>query len=184
MADYKDLARLAATISPANADAFDWTDVIAYLSDVWLDDYARSIKGSEIVEVSTAGFFYLFDFSAQRLIAAWGISRGRHGEDRDRKRMEGHPKNPSPLYVRGHAISHRMGGPTDINLVPQLGAINGSAFRQLENRAVKTPHSLYFTYWSYRGAAPVRGHPGQTPTAVDQGLLVPGAAPDVRHHGN
>jgi len=78
------------------------------------------------------------------------------------------------LYHRGHAIPHTLGGATDINLVPQLGAVNVGAFRALERAAVATPGALYFTYWSYRGSRlrTARGHdePGQVPTAVEQGL--------------
>ena len=74
------------------------------------------------------------------------------------------------LYHRGHAIPHTLGGPTDINLVPQLGRINVGQFRTLEKRAVATPGSLYFTYWSYaRTRAAGRSSASQTPVAVDQG---------------
>ncbi len=94
--------------------------------------------------------------------------------------MAGHPLSAGPLYHRGHAIPHTLGGGTDINLVSQLGRINIGPFRPLEKKAVATPGSFYFTYWTYRNAV---GH-GQTPTGVDQGLLIAGQAPDVRHHGN
>jgi hypothetical protein len=83
-----------------------------------------------------------------------------------------------PHYHRGHAIPHTLGGPTDINLVPQLGKVNIGPFRPLERRAVATVGSFYFTYWKYRSNS------SQTPSGVDQGLFVPGASPDVRHHGN
>jgi hypothetical protein len=123
--------------------------------------------------------------SAERLIAAWGISRGRHAGARDASRMAGHPLSAGPLYHRGHAIPHTLGGPTDINLVPQLGRINIGPFRPLEKMAVATPGSFYFTYWTYLGSPPTRtSSPGQTPTGVDQGLLIPGQWPLITHHGN
>jgi hypothetical protein len=92
--------------------------------------------------------------------------------------MAGHPLSAGPHYHRGHAIPHTLGGPTDINLVPQSGSVNVGAFRVLERRAVKTPGSLYFTYWTYRS------RDAQTPVSVDQGLLVPGEPPEIRHHSN
>jgi hypothetical protein len=100
--------------------------------------------------------------------------------------MAGHPNSAGPLYHRGHAIDHTLlGGPTDINLVPQLGRINVGPFRPLEKKAVAAPGSFYFTYWTYFASAPARGgSSGQTPTGVDQGLLIVGQSPLIRHHGN
>ena len=154
----------------------------AYLCGVWIDNYSMS-RRAEIVQVSLDGFAYLFDYSAERLIAAWGISEGRHGAERDASRMKGHPLHDSAHYDRGHAIPHRLGGPTDINLVPQLARINRGAFRPLEIAAVATPGALYFTYWIYaRGTDSSKGN--QTPVGVDQGLLVPGEKPRVSRHVN
>ncbi len=153
-------------------------EVLPYLADVWLDDYASSSPGGNVVQVTLDGFSYLFDVVPDRLVAAGGIGRGRHGGDRDATRMAGHPLSAGPLYHRGHAIPHTLGGPTDINLVAQLGAVNIGPFRPLERRAVATPGSLYFTYWIYGPSA------GQTPIGVEQGLLVPGCREDIRRHRN
>ena len=184
MAQYPRLAGLMPTAGQRSEDAFR-NKVTPYLVDVWLDDYSRTAPTADVVETSASGFSYLFDTALERLIAAWGLSQGRHGEARDASRMAGHPLSAGPLYHRGHAIPHTLGGPTDINLVPQLGKINIGPFRPLEKKAVATPGSFYFTYWSYRGAAPARdGRPGQTPTGVDQGLLVPGQPPQITRHGN
>jgi hypothetical protein len=109
--------------------------------------------------------------------AAWGISRGRFGGNRDAPRMKQFPLSAGAKYHRGHAIPHRLGGPLDINLVPQLGAINIGPFRALEKRAMATPGALYFTFWTYRGAS-------QTPVGVDQGLLVAGKTPEIASFGN
>jgi hypothetical protein len=154
------------------------TKAIPYLVDEWLADYDRGTPNNEIVETTTSDFSYLFDVLSGRLLAAWGFSHGRHGGARDKSRMAGHPLSAGSLYHRGHAIPHTLGGPTDINLVPQLGSINIGPFRVLEKRAVATPGALYFTYWRYgKGQS-------QTPIGVDQGLIIPGQVPEVRRHGN
>lgn len=176
MANYPDLTKYLAAAN-AGPGLFD-DPVIPYLIKVWLDDYGRIGIAFDIVETEVDGFNYLFDIAAERLLAAFGVSRGRHGEPRDRSRMAGHPLSAGPLYHRGHAIPHTLGGPTDINLVPQLGAINVGPFRELEKRAVATPGSLYFTYWIYRKSR------DQTPIAVDQGLLIPGRPPEIHHYRN
>lgn len=178
MAVYPRLAQLATVASGARADAAYRHRVIPYLIDVWLNNYRPLPGGSDIVTTSVDGFGFLFDVAGERLLAAWGISRGRHAGARDRARMAGHPLSAGALYHRGHAIPHTLGGPLDINLVPQRGAVNIGPFRALEKRAVATPGSLYFTYWWYGNAR------GQTPALVDQGLLVPGNPPELRTHGN
>jgi DNA/RNA non-specific endonuclease len=152
--------------------------VIQYLISEWLIDYDLVTPDNEIVETTSSGFSYLFDIMSGRLLSAWGISQGRHGSARDKSRMAGHPLSAGSLYHRGHAIPHTLGGPTDINLVPQLGSINIGPFRALEKRAVATPGALYFTYWRYVDAT------NQTPIGVDQGLIIPGQPPDIRRHGN
>lgn len=163
----------------ASADggaAFD--TVIDYLRDVWLDDYDRVAPDHPVIETDVGGFTYLFDTAGGRLIAAWGMSKGRHGGPRDAARMAGHPHPKHSHYHRGHAIPHTLGGPTDINLVRQNGAVNVGPFRYLERRAVATPGALYFTYWVYGSAD------GQVPVAVDQGLLILDQPPQIRAHLN
>jgi hypothetical protein len=155
-----------------------WDVVVQRLVQLWLDDYGRLHPTTDIVETNAAKFSYLFDIGAQRLIAAWGVSAGRHAGQRDAGRMARHPLSAGKCYHRGHAIPHTLGGPTDINLVPQLGRVNVGPFRPLEKKAVATPGAFYFTYWQYRGSS------AQTPTGVDQGLFVPGGTPNIRHHGN
>ena len=155
-----------------------WDSIVERLLPLWLDDYARVRPRSDVVETTSDGFSYLFDIAAQRLIAAWGVSKGRHAAPRPASRMAGHPLSAGAHYHRGHAIPHTLGGPTDINLVPQLGTVNIGPFRPLEKRAVATEGSFYFTYWQYGDDS------SQTPNGVDQGLVVPGTSPDIRHHGN
>jgi hypothetical protein len=169
------MVNYAALTAPIGADA---SAAVPILVDLWLSDYCGRWDSQDIVETSTSGFSYLFDIGAERLIAAWGISHGRHGGARDKSRMAGHPLSAGAKYHRGHAIPHTLGGPTDINLVAQLGSINIGPFRVLEKAAVATPGALYFTYWIYDDPQ------DQKPTRVDQGLLVPGAPARITHHIN
>ena len=180
MAHYPELKGLMDAVRPGG----QWDSVVAYLTGIWIDDYLATVESAELVETGSSGFSYLFDIAAERLLAAWGISRGRQGEARDKQRMAGHPRAGGGPYHRGHAIPHILGGATDINLVPQLGSVNIGSFRRLERAAVAAPGSFYFTYWSYRGSPPVNGFPGQIPTQVDQGLLVPGREPEISSHAN
>jgi len=155
-----------------------WAEVAERLVQLWLDEYTRLHFPHDVVETTAASFSYLFDIGPQRLIAAWGVSAGRDAAKRDAGRMAGHPLSAGKRYHRGHAIPHTLGGPTDINLVPQLGSVNVGPFRPLEKQAVATPGSFYFTYWKYRDNST------QTPSGVDQGLLIPDGTSDIRRHGN
>ena len=169
MPSYPGLAGLLQGMTTASSAHVFEKRVIPYLVDTWLSDYDRATKKSEVVATTLDDFTYLFDVAHGRLVAAWGISRGRHAGARDKSRMAGHPLSASPEYHRGHA---------DINLVPQRGAVNIGPFRALEKVAVATPGALYFTYWKYSRSA------GQQPIGVDQGLLCPGRSPDIKAHGN
>lgn len=178
MASYPKLTEMMANTPAAGSRFVFENQIIPYLVDVWLDDYARAVTQADVVETVVSGFSYLFDVAAGRLIAAWGISEGRHAGARDAARMAGHPLSAGLHFHRGHAIPHSLGGPTDINLVPQRASVNVGPFRVLERRAVANPGSLYFTYWRYGPAT------DQRPVAVDQGLLVPGHPPEIRVHAN
>lgn len=175
MAQYPQLAGLV----PGPTDGpTRWSRVIDYLAGVWIDDYCVRSATNDIVETTVSDFSYLFDVTSGRLLAAFGVSSGRFGGARDASRMAGHPLSAGPLYHRGHAIPHTLGGPTDINLVPQRGSVNIGPFRALERAAVATPGAFYFTYWEYpRGES-------QVPVSVDQGLLIPGQTPRVTTHPN
>jgi hypothetical protein len=159
----------------ANASQMFSTRVIPGLINIWLDECRGT--SDDIVQTTSADFSYLFDIGRGRLIAAWGVSRGRFGGERDSSRMRQHPLSAGQTYHRGHAIPHRLGGPLDLNLLPQLARINTGPFRELERRAVAAPGAMYFTFWKYRGAS-------QTPHAVDQGLLIPGEVPRIAAFGN
>ncbi len=153
--------------------------VTQYLANIWSSTYRKNTKGLEIYLMETVldGVYYLFDVEQQRLVTASCISKGKNSHKRETSRMKGHPLSDGKDYHRGHAIPHSMGGGTGINLVPQRAALNIGPFRVLENRAVKTPGSLYFTHWKYEGDT-------QTPFAVQQGLLCPGHDADIREFSN
>jgi hypothetical protein len=184
VAEYPRLEGLLRAVNPRSPNAGFTNKIVPYLVEVWLDDYARTSRKADIVETTVSGFSYLFDLNPDRLrlIAAWGMSQGRHGEPRDKARMRGHPLSDAKLRDRGHAIAHSLGGPCDINLVPQLLKINRGPFQKLERNAVATPGSLYFTYWTYARNGPA----GQTPAGVEQGLLIAGHSPQITiaPHGN
>jgi hypothetical protein len=181
MANYSNLTTLMPLRSADGFDPLVWRRVTVYLVGEWLDDYRGGPMG--IVEVNCRNFSYLFDITTERLLAAWGISRGKYREKRDKARMQGHPLSAGSLYHRGHAIAHTLGGATDINLVPQLGKINIGPFRRLEKEAVATPGSLYFTHWRYSSDT-FAGGASQTPNGVDQGLLISGQRPKVTTYPN
>lgn len=173
MAIYPQLHTLVQNAKPGSLEKA----AAPYLVEVWLEDYRRRCRGSDIVETTHDRCSYLFDIANARLVAAWAVSHGAHSGARDKHRMRGHPLGFGSRYHRGHAIPHSAGGPTDINLVPQLGAINVGAFRVLEKQAVATIGSLYFTYWIYADKS-------QLPIAVEQGLLRAGWAPSIACHRN
>lgn len=171
MTDYAELNRILPRLSHTEAAAA-WVDEVGpLLVELWAQDYGRRVTSCRLLETSTGGFSYLFDMSTERLVAAWGISRGKSAIPRKdiETRMRGHPLANGGTYHRGHAIAHTLGGSTDINLVPQLGKINSGPFQALEKLAVSHAGALYFTYWLYG--------PGdsQVPVGVEQGLLMPGA---------
>lgn len=156
-----------------------WKKAADWLIDEWLADYKPPPHThAEIVETSSANFSYLFDIAASRLIAAYGVSHGKHTGKRDSSRMAGSPLGGPKGYHRGHAIPHTLGGPLDINLVPQLGSVNIGPFRALERQAVATPGAFYFTYWKYPPSAE------QRPSGVVQGLLIAGGKSQIVRHGN
>lgn len=175
MANYVSIYAEVEIANAVNAPQVFAARVVPALVDIWLG--ASGGLSDNVVETTSDSFSYLFDIGHERLIAAWGISRGRFGGARDASRMKGFPLSAGATYHRGHAVPHRLGGALDINLVPQLGRINIGPFRELERKAVATPGALYFTFWTYRGSS-------QTPVGVDQGLLIPGETPKIRRFGN
>jgi hypothetical protein len=180
---YVDLTSTLKNLQPPLTEAVVTSTLAPCLVKAWLDDYGRVVSDYDVVETKDEGFSYLFDISAQRLIAAWGLSKGKDMSPRSiiSTRMKGHPLTNTvggKRYHRGHTIPHTLGGRTDINLVPQLGVINSGPFQELERLAVATPGSLYFTYWSYRDTCT------QRPSGVEQGCLVAGSDPKIVNFQN
>lgn len=181
--DYPGLQALVDVVGSDPAEEDRWNAVVDRLADIWTDRYAAYVPGCELVRVVDSGN-YLFDCCFERLIAAWAIGRSDPVGKRDKRRMAGHPLASGSDYHRGHAIPHSMGGPMDINLVPQLARINVGPFRTLERKAVALPGSLYFTYWVYAREEPDGPCLSQRPVAVEQGLLIAGQPADIRLFGN
>ena len=166
--DYGRLNRLVTETEPVTRYARLRKAAVLYLVDFWLSDYSKTTQNSKVVEVRVNDFSYLFDVVNERLIAAWGISKGKHDGPRPKSRMQGHPLSDGPLYHRGHAIPHSLGGPLDINLVAQRGSVNIGPFRHLEIKAANTPGALYFSYWKYDKPSE------QRPFWIEQGFIYPG----------
>lgn len=180
---YLKLFGLLKPLHPPLTDFSVTSQIAPYLIDEWLKGYSHVAPSYDVVETRVDGFSYLFDIRAERLIAAWGLSKGKDSSPRSiiATRMKGHPLTNivgGKRYHRGHAIPHTMGGRTDINLVSQLGVINSGPFQEFEREAVAAPGSLYFSYWSYPDDRT------QRPSAVQQGFLVAGSRPRTIQHPN
>lgn len=168
-----------AVLRGASAARFDFdAAIVPALLEAWLSRYGTVEPDAEIVRTETKGHSYLYDISNTRILAAWSVMRAQDIPERDKSRMRGFPMAFGGDYHRGHAIAHTMGGGEDINLVPQLGAVNIGAFQVLEKQARATPGALYFTFWIYAGPKE------QVPLRVEQGLLVPGAGAEIVIHRN
>jgi hypothetical protein len=178
MRNYATVTAILKGLRPPLTEAVALSSLGPCLVETWLNDYGHATGHYDAVETRDHGFSYLFDISAKRLIAAWGLSKGKDESPRAiiATRMKGHPLSNSvggKRYHRGHAVPHTMGGRTDINLVPQLGVINSGPFQELERLAVATPGSLYFTYWFYPD------YRTQRPSEVEQGHLIAGSSPRI-----
>lgn len=178
MRDYTRVNDAVRRLERHTPEAVFVADVMPALIETWLDQYRQLTRVNDVVSVTVDHFSYLFDLKGERLIAAWGISRGLHEGARDKARMAGHPRTGGDRYHRGHAIAHTLGGTTDINLVAQLGSINVGAFRELERAAVNTPGALYFTHWIFDSPD------AEIAARVEQGLLIPGKGARIMEHPN
>lgn len=192
MAQYSQLTLLLRRLDPDDPAGELERLIAPYLIDVWVGDYLRYTNVPSIrtlSEVNLDDFFYLFDTYNERLVAAWGISQGRNPKS-NRDNRQARAIKAGYATVWGHAIAHVMGGGGDINLVRQFDQMNRGSFRRLENEAVAAAGALYFNYWSYDGAPdiPVPGslktQASQTPTSVDQGLIIPGKPYTISNQRN
>ncbi len=184
MSKYAAINSILQGMSPPLDQRFVDNQLSPLLVNIWLSEYERTTPNyRDVVETKDLGFSYLFDIPAGRLIAAWGLSRGKDQSPRSviASRMRGHPLTNTvggKRYHRGHVIPHTMGGRTDINLVPQLGAINSGPFQKIERFAVANPGSLYFSYWCYSDSMT------QRPSTVEQGCFVAGSPPEIANFSN
>lgn len=155
------------------------------LAREWTDEYRRvfAVDAADLVVVDPGnGFEYTFDLAGSlrdedagrepRVVGVWGVSR--HGVERDRVRMRGHPKSGRPGDDRGHLIACAAGGGYDINLVAMDAALNrgrstdGARFRALERHAAAVPGSLYFVRLVYDDDT-------ARPAAFDVGVAIDGS---------
>jgi len=78
---------------------------------------------NDVVETKDAGFSYLFDIEAQRLIAAWGLSKGKDASPRaiiaTRRATHSQISSAGSAITAAMPSPTRFAGRTDINLVPQ-----------------------------------------------------------------
>jgi hypothetical protein len=194
-------------------DAAAFTDLLfETLLDLWCDAY-RLMPASdvEIVQFTDGGYEFLFDLGSERVVAAFGLS-WRNPSGRDRSRMRGFldrtatkrklnrlPSEQRRLaslswrdrffetygdeYDRGHFISHLQGGGLDVNLFPQLTAINrgrgpdGAAYRAMEMACAAHPGSFCFS-------RPIYNDITWVPFEVEYGILRTPHEIDVRTFPN
>jgi len=153
------------------------------LMPLWCDDYYETNPKAELVTVelneSGSTFTYLFDLALARIVVACGIPIAPTHK-RDSGRQKGYPK-PQKGFVKGHLIAHSFGGGMDINFIPQLGRMNGGAFRKIEKLAQKNAlenvKSFYFVRAFYNDDSSV-------PYKLEQCLVYPSGNLNYQMHLN
>jgi hypothetical protein len=178
-----DYVRFAAAHAPTSKtwDVF----VRDVLIDQWLAHYARVSDWSiQVLEIAQGELTFLFDAGPtlvenrlgpgeDRLVAAWGCSRLPAGK-RDHGRLARFLPSPR-LWSgsgrdRGHFIAHASGGGTDLNLFPQVAALNrgrteeGKRWREMERYAAARPGTPLLV-------RPVYDSADWTPAALDFAIL-------------
>jgi hypothetical protein len=203
--DYK-LVAYGADNAAARQSIIDHLDVT--LPDIWADDYRTMTRSpTNLLTVSFGDekrvehfVSYLFDHTSghadlrgttpeqlrkhtdDRVVGVWGLSRYEPGSTRDRSRMKGYLQGVwSDAYGgmdRGHFFAHTMGGGLDINLFPQVSAINQRGlWRELESYCADNPGTFCFVHPIYRDRS-------WRPTQLEYGIykLPPRQALDFRGH--
>ena len=178
-----DYAALIAAYGPTAAswDAF----VREKLEAAWIASYRSATAWTtEVLEIPQDELVFLLDAAPtlkhasesgdDRIVALWGRSRVPQ-QGRDRARLAGFLPNPLAWSRAGldrwHFVAHAAGGGLDLNLFPQLSALNrgrsrqGRLWRQMENYAARHPGTPLF-------ARPIYGDSSWRPEAVELGLLV------------
>src|SRR5690606_31511175 len=85
-------------LNHALAQANSYAQIERILIRQWLTEYDRNTPGNDVVSVANGNFNYLFDIENERLIAAWGVSRGKHSGKRDSSRQAGSPLSAGKVY--------------------------------------------------------------------------------------
>ena len=138
-----------------------------------------------MLEIQLDRLTYLFDASPttydlaggdDRLVAVWGESQPPASR-RDFRRQAGFLRSPAKWSGarrdRGHFVAHAAGGGLDLNLFPQISAVNrgrtmqGRRWREMERYASLHSGTPLFVRPIYDGTTWV-------PSAVDYGLLADG----------
>jgi hypothetical protein len=158
------------------------------LPQVWLEAYVSMMPHRHNVhEITVAGFDYLWDRSGElvaqgkvlateavddRLVAAHGRSRVQITR-RDGSRLKGRTlgavttmdRSERSAYDRGHAVGHALGGVLDLNIIPQIRAVNrGGLWREMERHCQREPGTYLFCRPLYAGLS---SHPAE----IEFGLL-------------
>ena len=106
--NYPNLSAILQRFQPPLTEAFVVSELAPILVEAWLNDYCRVIHHivDDVVETKDEGFSYLFDIAAERLIAAWGLSKGKDTSPRAiiATRIE---RPPAHEYRRREALSPR-----------------------------------------------------------------------------
>ena len=77
MLSYPNVTAILQGLGPPLTDAVVASRLAPRLVEAWLNDYGRITRGYDVVETKDEGFSYLFDIAAERLIAAWGLSKAK-----------------------------------------------------------------------------------------------------------
>lgn len=137
------------------------------LADRWIADYHAATPGeTDICEIEIGELTYIYDHVHERVIGAHGTSVETDAP-RDAARMAGHPsynrEGVAPTD-RGHIISHKAGGGTDINLLAQDHRLNISGeWRSLERYAANNPGTFMAVQMHY-------GDDSQRPSGFTYGI--------------
>ncbi|HNO79720.1 MAG TPA: hypothetical protein PKN33_16865 [Phycisphaerae bacterium] len=150
----------------------------------WCDNYRADWNTASILEVDLRTAVYVFDYSLERVLLAYGLSHPNL-EARDKYRMSRFPDvNIGAMkvmgvdavkYDRGHFLGHAAGGELDINLFPQRRKLNqgrspeGKLFRRMERYIAAHIGTFVYHRAMYNDETWI-------PDKLEYGLLVDGNA--------
>ena len=141
MDKYSGLEKLVLSLDLNSSEDGFLRSVVPYLTDIWLSDYARYTSTMDVVETRASNFSYLFDINAERLITAWGLSRGRHSGPRDRTAWLDIPKVLGRFTTEAtRSLIRSAGSPISIWFL-NLAALTSGLFALL--RSKRLPHRAH-----------------------------------------